>query len=169
MNRRSNQAAGATTKRVARGIRNNNPMNIRRSTSAWRGKSEEPTDRQFEQFTGMTFGIRAGLYLLTRYVRDYHYEDIAAIVHHWCPDGDGANSEENYVRWLTQTCDIPAGVSRTRRYLFWLAAGICDIESRYKLKWDVFVSAFRMLPESMQAFWDKKPCDGQEREEVDGL
>ena len=39
---------------MTRGIRNNNPMNIRRSTSLWVGEVRNGTDREFEQFHEMT-------------------------------------------------------------------------------------------------------------------
>ena len=44
-----------------RGIRNNNPGNLRRSANAWVGKIpySQSTDASFEQFTHLHYGIRA--------------------------------------------------------------------------------------------------------------
>lgn len=51
-----------------RGLRNNNPFNIKKSKNSWYGKKEVSSDRTFEQFTCMLFGIRAGMILLRNYV-----------------------------------------------------------------------------------------------------
>jgi phosphotransferase system IIB component len=46
---------------LPRGIRNNNPGNLRVSTIKWQGKVplDQNSDKSFEQFTNMAFGIRA--------------------------------------------------------------------------------------------------------------
>ena len=57
---------------MKRGRRNNNPFNIRRSSNNWLGKIsfDKSTDKQFEQFEDMDFGIRAGVLLLRNYIRN---------------------------------------------------------------------------------------------------
>jgi hypothetical protein len=52
---------GAGFMRLSRGIRNNNPGNLRISENAWRGKVpiEQNTDGAFEQFISPEYGIRA--------------------------------------------------------------------------------------------------------------
>ena len=43
-----------------RGIRNNNPLNIRRSPGqTWQGECPVQTDKAFVQFRSMKWGIRA--------------------------------------------------------------------------------------------------------------
>lgn len=46
---------------LPRGLRNNNPGNLRRSSIAWQGKvpHAQSSDRDFEQFTTMQAGVRA--------------------------------------------------------------------------------------------------------------
>ena len=57
---------------IARGIRNNNPLNIRRSKDKWQGLKPLQTDPQFCQFETMEHGWRAAFKLLTRtYYHDY--------------------------------------------------------------------------------------------------
>lgn len=46
---------------VARGLRNNNPFNIKKSSIKWQGKIDNGTDSVFEQFTTPVYGIRAGV------------------------------------------------------------------------------------------------------------
>ena len=45
--------------KTSRGIRNNNPLNIRRSADNWQGAREEQTDQSFVQFKSMAYGYRA--------------------------------------------------------------------------------------------------------------
>ena len=46
-------------KKIARCIRNNNPLNIRRGTARWKGIKREEEDEDFEQFETMAYGWRA--------------------------------------------------------------------------------------------------------------
>ena len=52
---------------TSRGIRNNNPLNIRRSTDRWEGAMEEQTDKSFVQFKSMAYGYRAAWKILQSY------------------------------------------------------------------------------------------------------
>lgn len=72
------------SKIVPRGIRNNNPLNIRIG-NVWLGEVANPTDPDFEQFVSMIYGIRAAFVLLRRYIRHYHRTTIASIVSAWAP------------------------------------------------------------------------------------
>ena len=49
---------------IARGIRNNNPLNIRRSADKWQGLKAQQEDREFFQFSEMKWGWRAAFRLL---------------------------------------------------------------------------------------------------------
>ena len=59
-----------TTKKVydmSRGLRNNNPGNIRKTGDKWQGLSTTQTDDSFFQFTDAKYGIRAMAKLLKNY------------------------------------------------------------------------------------------------------
>ena len=57
---------------LPRGIRNNNPLNIRRTAKdQWKGLRAQQTDASFCQFERLEFGWRAAFYLLTR---TYYYK-----------------------------------------------------------------------------------------------
>jgi hypothetical protein len=45
------------TRIIPRGIRNNNPLNIRIGNT-WLGERPEPTDHDFEEFVSMEYGLR---------------------------------------------------------------------------------------------------------------
>ena len=91
-----------TTSRIPipRGIRNNNPLNIRIG-NVWLGEVAEPTDPCFEQFVSMVYGVRAGFVLLRRYIRHYHRTTIPQIIAAWAP-----SSENNTAKYIDTVCAI---------------------------------------------------------------
>ena len=71
---------------LPRGIRNNNPLNIRRSKDKWKGMRALQSDAQFVQFESLEWGWRAAFWLLTRtYYHKYRLFTIRAIVTKWAP------------------------------------------------------------------------------------
>ena len=81
---------------VTRGIRNNNPFNIKKSNNKWLGKLKVSTDPDFEQFETLNLGIRAGVVLLRRYVKRYHLTNVNDILKRFCPD----NNLSCYIRYV---------------------------------------------------------------------
>jgi len=80
---------------VPRGIRNNNPGNIRKSTSQWLGKIEGK-DEEFETFDTATHGIRALAALLLVYQRKYSLRTVHEIISRWAPGTE--NNTEMYIK-----------------------------------------------------------------------
>lgn len=80
-----------------RGIRNNNPFNIKISTQQWKGKKLlENTDGIFEQFDTMIHGIRAGFIILKTYIDKYKLYTIESIIKRFAPSNE--NDTEAYIR-----------------------------------------------------------------------
>ncbi len=50
-----------TNKSLPRGLRNNNPGNLRKSSATWIGKVSNPLESAFESFSSMDYGIRAAI------------------------------------------------------------------------------------------------------------
>lgn len=88
----------AKVNQLPRGIRNNNPLNIRIG-NVWLGETTNPTDLEFEQFVSMEYGIRAGFVLLRRYINHYHLTTIAQIISRWAP-----RHENDTVRYVDNVC-----------------------------------------------------------------
>lgn len=78
-----------------RGIRNNNPLNIRVGNH-WLGEVGEPTDTEFEQFQTMFYGVRAGFVLIKRYMMRYHLDTLTKIITRWAPPSE--NNTASYIR-----------------------------------------------------------------------
>ena len=87
-------------KPIPRGIRNNNPLNIRIG-NVWLGEVPNPTDNEFEQFVSMFYGLRAGFILLRRYIRRYHLTTVPDIISRWAP-----GSENNTVKYIDTVCQL---------------------------------------------------------------
>ena len=68
-----------------RGIRNNNPGNIRYDGTAWRGLAAPPTDGAFCRFSDAPHGIRAMAKIISNYGKKYGLCTIAGIVGRWAP------------------------------------------------------------------------------------
>lgn len=81
-----------------RGIRNNNPLNIRIG-NAWLGEVPNPTDSDFEQFVSMEYGLRAAFCILRRYIHRYGRNTPTKIIHAWAP-----TNENNTQRYIDVVC-----------------------------------------------------------------
>jgi len=68
-----------------RGIRLNNPCNIRISSSAWRGKITPSEDPNFEQFDTAHNGIRAAVVLFRHYTLFYGLNTVDGLINRWAP------------------------------------------------------------------------------------
>lgn len=93
---------------LPRGIRNNNPLNIRIG-NRWEGESPHPTDTEFEQFVSMEYGVRAAFILLRRYIKRYHLRTIWDIISRWAPSTE--NNTNKYARFVSEkmgisVCDV---------------------------------------------------------------
>ena len=68
-----------------RGIRNNNPGNIRKSKDPWQGLAERQTDAAFFVFKSPMYGIRALARLLITYQDKKKLRTIRDIIRRWAP------------------------------------------------------------------------------------
>lgn len=90
--------------KIPRGIRNNNPLNIRVGNK-WKGEVSHPTDKQFEQFVSMEWGVRAAFIILRRYIQRYGLNTIARIIAKWAP------ANENNTRAYVKAVATKVGIS----------------------------------------------------------
>lgn len=90
-------------KTIPRGIRNNNPLNIRIG-NAWKGEVESPTDKSFEQFISLFWGLRAGMILLRRYILRYGLTNIIEIIGRWAPPSE--NNSLSYAQHVAKELGV---------------------------------------------------------------
>ena len=90
-------------KKLPRGIRNNNPLNIRKGSN-WKGLKEVQTDPAFCQFKTMVWGIRAAFRLMRNHITGFggtrpRRETVAELVSVWAPA-----TENNTKAYIAQVC-----------------------------------------------------------------
>src|SRR5215217_398983 len=86
----------AITANVARGIRNNNPLNIEHNpANKWLGLDERPSDGRFCRFVSADYGVRAACLLLMTYQDRHNLRTIRDIVEKWAPANE--NNVSAYV------------------------------------------------------------------------
>lgn len=92
-----------TNSKIPRGIRNNNPLNIRIGNT-WLGEVTNPTDNEFEQFVHVCYGLRAGFILLKRYINRYKLNTIEKIISRWAPHNE--NNTRSYINQVARGMNI---------------------------------------------------------------
>lgn len=79
----------------ARGIRNNNPGNLRKSKDPWQGLAEQQTDPNFFVFQSSIYGIRALARTLITYQDKYGLQTVSGIIGRWAPPTE--NKTDAYI------------------------------------------------------------------------
>ena len=127
-----------------RGIRNCNPLSIRRNpANRWRGLRPVQTDPAFCQFTEMKWGLRAAIKLMRNYIR--HGADTPRlIISRWAPPSE--NQTESYVQHACQR----AGLDPDNPVSCWadlrkLIKAMAWIESRYQPTDEQLDEAYKLL------------------------
>ena len=133
-----------------RGIRNNNPVNIRQGES-WQGLTHPQADPEFCTFESMQYGIRAALVLLRNYMsgwggRRAKLNTIHKIIQNWAPTNE--NNTEAYIRFVSEKSGIhPYQVLWFSHddAVFRILAAMCLMESSYILTREMFNSARSLM------------------------
>lgn len=83
---------------IPRGLRNNNPLNIKRSSQVFQGESSYNTDPTFKRFSNPVMGYRAAFCIIRTYVQLRSCRTFREVLFRWCPD------EEVCVSYLDFVC-----------------------------------------------------------------
>lgn len=83
---------------VARGIRNNNPMNIRKGEN-WKGLAEVQDDPAFCVFKEPKWGIRAFCVLMRNYKKLYGIDSVRGIIDRFAPASE--NDTTSYIEHVS--------------------------------------------------------------------
>ena len=94
-----------------RGLRNNNPLNIRLSKDRWQGQiapslsGRAGGEASFCQFESMAYGWRAAFVILCRtYYKKYGLKTISDIIYRWAPPKE--NNTAAYIRRVSDYIGI---------------------------------------------------------------
>jgi len=85
---------------IPRGIRNNNPGNIKKNDVEWEGLSAIQTDKTFFQFNDPIYGIRALTKILRTYRNSYNIKNIWGIINRYAPPSE--NDTESYKNFVKE-------------------------------------------------------------------
>lgn len=92
-----------------RGLRNNNPGNIRNSDATdWIGevKPSRKKDNVFEEFETMAHGYRALIKLLQNYRKKHKCQTIADFINRWAPRTE--NDTTAYILTVCRALEVPS-------------------------------------------------------------
>ena len=133
-----------------RGIRNNNPLNIRKGSN-WKGERPVQTDKAFEEFQTMQYGIRAGFVILRKYITGYNgitqkFNTIEKIVRRWAPPTE--NATQKYIDFVAK--DMGISPSRTiafsnKSLMVDLVYAMIFVECGQRVGKEIISSAYDML------------------------
>jgi len=136
-----------TVSNSPRGIRNNNPGNIRWGDE-WQGlvgKSQR-TDKSFCQFTSPEYGIRAMIVILRNYQSKYGLRTITGMIKRWAPPNE--NDTQAYINSVAQAtgtnADRPIDLNDSRKLFPLLQAIISHENGSQPYRLDVFVRALEL-------------------------
>ena len=90
---------------LPRGLRNNNPGNIRITKDKWQGLREKQEDKSFFQFTEMKWGYRALIRTLQNYRKRHGCQTVADFVHRWAPENE--NNTAGYISRVCSEMQVP--------------------------------------------------------------
>ena len=90
---------------TARGIRNNNPGNIRHG-DAWQGLAEQQTDSSFCVFRSPEYGIRALAKVLLNYEKKYGLNTVRKVISRYAPSME--NDTESYIKSVAGQLGVDA-------------------------------------------------------------
>ena len=90
---------------MTRGLRNNNPGNLRLSKDKWQGLRAVQTDKEFFQFETMAYGYRALIRTLQNYRKLHKCQTIADFISRYAPKIE--NNTAGYIQRVCREMQVP--------------------------------------------------------------
>lgn len=114
---------------LPRGLRNNNPGNIRRNSEVFQGEVNPSRDKEFKQFKSMAHGYRAVFKILSNYYNKYRLTTIRKMISRWAPENE--NNTAAYVSLVSSYSGIGADdlLNFDREQMIRIVAGMSRVEN----------------------------------------
>ena len=128
--------ATKTTKKLPRGLRNNNPLNIRWTpgTRPWQGQKSH--DGRFAIFETMEDGYRAAFRVLDSYNKKHNIYSVREIIYRWAPPQDHNNTRAYIERVCkeahlkeTDLIVVDSWIDEKREDAMWLVWAMAKVEN----------------------------------------
>lgn len=89
---------------LPRGLRNHNPLNIRKTGDCWQGIAKVQSDKAFVVFETNQYGYRAAFRLFKTYKNKYGCNTLRKIITKWAPPAE--NDTEKYIKEVSRMSGI---------------------------------------------------------------
>ena len=138
-----------TDKQLPRGIRNNNPGNLKELSgdkTQWQGERATDDDPIFEEFETMEYGIRALMKILINYMKKYKLRTIIEIIKRFAPASE--NDTRAYINSVSRITGFEdnAILAANEDTISKLVTAICFIENGgYFITNEEIAEAWEML------------------------
>ncbi|MDR2968287.1 MAG: structural protein P5 [Tannerellaceae bacterium] len=114
---------------MSRGLRNNNPGNIRINPDHFQGEIRPGRDKEFKQFDSMAYGYRAMLKMLRNYRKNRGLKCLREWISRWAPANE--NDTEAYILYVAGFAGISADAeidTSDRGLMCRIVAGMSQID-----------------------------------------
>ena len=131
---------------TARGLRNNNPGNIRINGDLFQGEVRPSKDKSFKQFTTMAYGYRAMFKILSNYFKNYKLDTIRKMITRWAPQKE--NHTEADIKAVSDYAGIPADDPinvNDREQMIRIVAGMSRVENGREAEMSDIIAGWEML------------------------
>lgn len=131
---------------IPRGLRNNNPGNIRINTDHFQGEIKPSQDNAFKQFQSMAYGYRAMLKMLQNYKKNRGCKTIRQMINRWAPSNE--NHTEAYILFVSEFVGLSpdAEIDITNKELMCqIAAAMSQIENGRKADINDIVAGWNLI------------------------
>lgn len=89
---------------MSRGLKNNNPGNVRHDGTKWQGEIIPSQDASFKQFSSMAYGYRCMIKLLQNYSKLHGCNTVHKMINRYAPPIE--NHTDNYIRVVCDRANI---------------------------------------------------------------
>ena len=131
---------------MSRGLRNNNPLNIRINGDKFQGEIIPSRDKAFKQFESMAYGYRAAFVTLGTYLSKYGRNTIKKIITAWAPPEDN-NDTVAYINAVSRYSGISPDHVLTAQdgdlYKL-IVAGMSGVENGQRAQWKDVEAGFKL-------------------------
>jgi hypothetical protein len=132
-------------KKLPRGLRNNNPGNIRKNSDVFQGEKTS-SDKEFKQFKSMAYGYRAIFKILSNYYRNYKLDTIRKMIGRWAPENE--NNTDAYIKAVSDYAGIPADDPiniNDREQMIRIVAGMSRVENGREADMSDVIAGWNLL------------------------
>lgn len=134
---------------MTRGVRNNNPLNIRRVVGiSWRGENPDGRDDDFCVFREVKWGLRAAFRIFRTYKIKYNARCIEDIITRWAPP-----KENDTQKYIFDVCKLTGfgGKERLKDGDYRaLVKAMAQIESGWKLTEEEIMEGWELFLEDLR-------------------